>query len=190
MPPAHRPTPRPSSRAGDAVRAVSIALRRHLRARYRLLATFEDDLLQQTIVDLDRCLARRGAEAPALDDAALGALAFTIFERRIVDLLREQSRDALLKASVGLNALESLAPSTERVVAERDVLRAVLLHLAALDADDRALLLEDVTPPAVPGTPPVARSDAERQRLSRLRKRLAHAVEGELGAPLKTLLGP
>jgi hypothetical protein len=175
-----------SSRAGDVVRSIAVGLRAHLRSHVRLLAADEESLLQLTIADLQRLLARQGPDALA-PDTDLPALAHALFERRISDLLRERSREEVLKAAAGLSVDDATnAPGDPRLAERRRQLRAVLVHLASMDEDDRALLLSDVDPT---GPPEIARAEAEHKRLSRLRRKLAQALETESGPSLGEFLG-
>jgi DNA-directed RNA polymerase specialized sigma24 family protein len=168
-------------RAAAAARDVAPSLRQHLRSRFRLLAHEEDDLVQQTLVDLHVFLAKQ--DTSALTDSDLRALAFTIFNRRIADRIRADARD---RAFASLQLLdEPAAPSSERVVRYRRLLVAVLRHVASLSPDDQLLLLEDVLPQAKEA----AHSGSDRKRRTRLRQMLSVAIEREFGAQPKDYMG-
>jgi DNA-directed RNA polymerase specialized sigma24 family protein len=157
-------------------------LREHLRGRFRLLLHIEDDLVQQTLIDLDRFLASRTEPVP---DDELRAVGYTIFTRRIADTFRAEAREKALWSLTADSLEERQSPSAETVVRYRRMLVSVLRRIGAMAPEDQTLLLREV----MPGSESGPQSPNDRKRLSRLRKELAAAIEHEVGTSPKNYLG-
>lgn len=168
------------------------ALRSYCRKRYPSLYEDIDDLTGQTLSDLWEYLAARALDA-VLPLDAVRRLAFAIFRRRAVDLLRSAARQwALDGAGAGVAQQQRQeseesegggAAGVSNTVLYRHMLRVCLAELAVAPEADRALLAL-----VVDGGQQAAMSGRDRQRLRRLRLRLADAVRRELGEDARRLL--
>lgn len=155
--------------------SVAPHLRQYLR-RHRLLASYHDDLVQETLADLIEYIRARERNPPS--DAEASALAFTILKRRIADQFRQTARRVV--ESLPPDRLPSVADShdVEAAVGYRKLLWAVLSLLVDLSAEEQKLLLRgqlQSQSPSFPLTP------AERKRVERLRKRLRERLRERFG---------
>lgn len=151
-----------------AAREIAPDLRRLLKARYRLVAD-HDDLVQQTLLDLRDYIGRNDQKEPV----DLRRIAFTILKRRLIDRFRGDAKAAA--DAVAGRAPEPLAPSTETVVSDRQLLFAVLGFIAEMAPQDRDLLLDEASGTERAGPMP----PAMRQRLSRLRAQLRDFLQAK-----------
>lgn len=172
-------------------------LLRHLRARLPALPQEHDDLVQETLLDLTREVNERGAEYPAswkarrsdLDEAdkdRFHALAFTILRRRVADYFTRRHRDWTRSGDLLRTAHTAFPtePSAERQYLVAQLLRTCVEFLSELSEDERRLVMH-VTLTADTKAP---LSAADRQRLHRLRRRLALDVATRFGDRVTDLL--
>ena len=179
-------------------------LQRLLRARanghFPALRAHADDLVGQTLQDLWRFAARRpelfeklepvvgqDLAGKAWDDVSRIALA--IFSRRAADLYRHEAarwaKESLREASDVALEVQSADPSLPRHLLLRQMLKVCIAELALFSPKDRETLWTLI---GESGEHVAPRTEAERQRLSRLRKRLAEAIQKRLGESARTLL--
>ena len=180
-------------------------LQRLLRARanghFPALRAHADDLVSQTLQDLWRFAARRpelfGKLEPSVGGELIGEawdgvcrIALAILSRRAADLYRHEAarwaKESLTEATddVAL-AVQSDDPSLPRHLLLRQMLKVCIAELAHFSPEDRETLWTIV---GESGDRSLPRTEAERQRLSRLRKRLAAAIHKHLGESAKSLL--
>ena len=148
-----------------------------LRLRHRALGHLHADILQDASVDLVHYLSRNSASAATDEDVA--RIGFTILRRRVADEFRSKA----LRWAEGAapDDLPATNPSTdpEQVLRYTSLLRTVIGQLARLDRASRELLLRGETGSEAPLT------DAQRQRLSRLRTDLRRRLLDELGIDVR-----
>lgn len=159
--------------------ALRGSLRRHGHARFPLLRAEVDDLAAQAIGDLWKYLRDRGP-APPLDDVAVQRIAYAIFNRRAADLYRKSVSEP--GAGVEHGAAQDLpdegAGDPAMTGLYRRMLRVCVAELADIpDADQMVLAIATGLAPGRHD----AMTPAERQRLHRVRQRLAAAIQRELG---------
>lgn len=179
-------------------------LRAFLVRRLPALRSQHDDLVNDTLLDLaQRVRARDGmpeswyaaASAP-IDEASRGhfvRLAMTILRRRVADGFRGTAKRWATRATdAALETTATDAPDPTRAAHVGAVLRACIETLADASDHDRELLLSaagvtardghDVRAEDQPLTP------RDRQRLKRLRDRLAATIRERFGDDVATLL--
>jgi hypothetical protein len=161
-------------------------LRRHGHVKFPLLGNEIDDLTAQAIADLWRFLdEREGAALP--DDESILRIAYAIFNRRAADLYRKTAFQ--LGARMDLEVVDE-QPDEARGDASMHLLYRRML--AVCSAELSRLPQEDQLSVAIAtGMEPagaLALTPAERQRLHRVRKRLATAIQRELGEDAYRLL--
>ena len=180
-------------------------LQRLLRARanghFPALRGHADDLINQTLQDLWRFASRRpelfDKLEPSVGEDLVGEawdhvsrVALAILSRRAADLYRHEAarwaKESLSEPNddVAL-AVQSGDASLPRQLLLRQMLTVCIAELAHFSPKDREILWS-VVGESGDRSPP--RTEAERQRLSRLRKRLAEAIRKRLGESAKTLL--
>ena len=180
-------------------------LQRLLRARanghFPALRAHADDLVSQTLQDLWRFAARRPELFEKLEprvgqDLAgeawdgVSRIALAIFSRRAADLYRHEAarwaKESLSQETdAAALAVPSADPSLPRHLLLRQMLKVCIAELALFSPKDREILWTLI---GESGEHKAPRTEAERQRLSRLRKRLAEAIHKRLGESAKTLL--
>lgn len=166
--------------------ALRSRLRRHGHARFPMLRAEVEDLAAQAVADLWRYLRDRDA-APALDHAAIQRIGYAIFNRRAADLYRKAGAGA--EAGAEPSALPeqpddgAADPATDQL--HRRMLRICVAELAHIPEEDQMVLAIATGLASAPGA---AMTPAERQRLHRVRKRLAAAIQRELGDDAYRLL--
>jgi len=165
--------------------ALRERLRRHGHARFPALRTEIDDLTAQAIGDLWEYLKGRDA-ATTFDDETVRKIAYAIFDRRAADSYRRLVPDR--NADIGPDSLVELQSGTDdplTTVLYRKMLSVCVAELSNLaEADQRILaVLTGIT-----SRRDDALNPAERQRLHRLRKRLATAIHRQLGEDAYNLL--
>ncbi len=166
-------------------------LRHYGRQRFPALRGELDDLVAQALSDVWVLLKSRGApELAAMPDRDVLRLAYTVFRRRAADAYRKQAQ----RWALGIGSLDGLTEDDQADPADarqqqallyQRMLRICMAELAQVEPQDRQLLagvagLDD----ALPG----AMAARDRQRLHRLRRRLAQAVRRELGEEAQRLL--
>lgn len=162
------------------------SLRRAGHARFPLLRADIDDLAAQTVADLWQYLLQREA-GPALEADAIQRIAHTIFNRRAVDLFRK-TRPAL---AAGADPASAPEPADERAgdlattALYRSMLRVCVAELSTISEQDQMAVAIATGLASSRGD---ALTAAERQRLHRVRKRLAAAIGRELGEDAYKLL--
>jgi hypothetical protein len=166
-------------------------LRNYGRVRFPALQAELDDLVAQAVSDLWEFLSLRHAAPPggvASDD--VWRLAYTLFRRRAADAYRKGAQ----RWALGMDSLDGLAEADQSDPADarqrqallyRRMLRICVAELAQLEPQDRWLLAGMIGLEDKPRGPMAAR---DRQRLHRLRRRLADAVRRELGEDAQRLL--
>jgi DNA-directed RNA polymerase specialized sigma24 family protein len=148
-----------------------------LRLRHRALGHLHADILQDATADLVHYLSRTSPHAVTDEDIA--RIGFTILRRRIADEFRSKALQWAEGAAP--DDLPATDPSTdpEQVLRYARLLRSVIDQLARLDRQSRELLLRRETGADAP------LSDAQRQRLSRLRADLRRRLLDEHGIDVR-----
>jgi len=170
--------------------ALRGSLRRHGHARFPLLRAEVDDLAAQAVADLWKYLKDRDP-APALDDVAIQRIAYAIFNRRAADLYRKSASEFASSAGVGAEQGAAQEQPDEgagdpaMTGLYRRMLRVCVAELADIPDEDQMVLA--IATGLAPGQRD-AMTPAERQRLHRVRKRLAAAIQRELGDDAYRLL--
>jgi DNA-directed RNA polymerase specialized sigma24 family protein len=138
-----------------------------LRRRHAGLAARHEDIVQEASEDLARYLL--GVATDERTDAEIRRIGFSILRRRVADVFRE--RVLAWNASLPLDQVPDTAghADLERVLEYRTLLRVVMGLLASLDRESRDLIIRGHDP-SIPDDIPL--SDAERQKLARLRAEL------------------
>ena len=127
-------------------------------------------------------------DTPSRHDIApheLSRLAFTIFRRRAVDLFRGPASRWARVTDVLPEEVASDA-QTEKRVLMKQVLRITVAELADMPREDRTLLAMATGLSNHSKRPLNAR---DRQRLHRIRVRLATAIRAQLGEEVASLIG-
>lgn len=151
-----------------------------LRLRHHSLEHVHSDILQDASADLIKYLSPH--EGQVHSDEDISRIGFTILRRRVADEFR--SRTIQWAEDFPLDELPSTDPSgnPEEVLRYAKLLRAVISLMAKLDKPSRELLLRDEGGAGASDTP---LSDAERQRLSRLRADLRQQLAQTYGIDIK-----
>ncbi|MGO4378547.1 hypothetical protein [Pseudoduganella sp. RAF53_2] len=174
----------PEALTGKQLDELRSALRNYVRKHFPGLHDEADDLTAQAISDLWEYLEKRG-EIP--DQPAIRKIGYAILKRRAADIFRKPARDWAM-------SLDNLSEAEQADPAQPDAWRAALhrrmLHICVAELAD-ASQEDDLLLSMVAGTGPDQKDalDARtRQRLHRLRARLAEAIRRELGEDAKKLL--
>ncbi|MBA5638073.1 hypothetical protein H3H37_13510 [Duganella sp. LX20W] len=180
----------PEFLSDEQLTALRTSLRRAGHARFPLLRPDIDDLAAQTVADLWKYLLER-APGPALGADAIQRIAHAIFNRRAADLFRK-TRPMLAAAAVAAPAPATEAePADERAgdlattALYRSMLRVCVAELSTISEQDQMAVAIATGLASSAGD---ALTAAERQRLHRVRKRLAAAIQRELGEDAYKLL--
>lgn len=166
------------------------ALRDYGRVRFPALQSELDDLVAQTVSDLWEFLSLRAATPAGAGHDDIWRLAYTLFRRRAADAYRKGAQ----RWALGMDSLDGLTEADQSDPADarhkqallyQRMLRICVAELAQSDPQDRLLLagiagLED--------KPRGAMAARDRQRVHRLRRRLAEAIRRELGEDAQRLL--
>ena len=179
----------PEFLSDEQLTALRTSLRRAGHARFPLLRPDIDDLAAQTVADLWKYLLER-APGPALGADAIQRIAHAIFNRRAADLFRKT------RPMLAATAVPALAPATEEPADERagdlattalyrSMLRVCVAELSTISEQDQMAVAIATGLASSAGD---ALTAAERQRLHRVRKRLAAAIQRELGEDAYKLL--
>lgn len=155
--------------------------RRWLGLRYRSLQALHPEIVQDASADLIEYLSREVERSHS--DEEIRKIGFTILRRRVADAFR--SRAVQATADVPLDGLPAIDPSSnpEEVESYARLLRAVLRLVDKLDKPSRELLLRSETQGSAKPL-----SDAERQRLSRLRADLRRELAERHGVDVRQFL--
>lgn len=160
---------------------IATALSRYLRARTRVLLSDQDDLIQQTLLDV----YRRNVEMKAPHDIEEARLvAFSILRRRLVDRYRQVARSVVAEKfpdSVIDTPQDGDVPSA---VSYRQLLLKVLKLIAFMSPRDQDLILDDV----LPNSRISPWSEAERKQISRLREQLRRDLAEKFSIDIKDAL--
>ncbi|MCI0627701.1 MAG: hypothetical protein L0387_39630 [Acidobacteria bacterium] len=154
-----------------------------LRLRHRSLAHVHTEIVQDATTDLIQYLSEHKNQAHSDED--IRRIGFTILRRRVADEFR--ARTVQWAEDFPLDELPSTDPSSnpEEVLRYASLLRAVTGLIARLNKPSRELLLRVE---AGTDAAEVALSDAERQRLSRLRAELRRQLAETYGIDIKQFL--
>jgi len=157
--------------------------RRWLRLRHRSLESAHEEIVQDASADLVEYLAEPSRRD--LPDEEVRRIGFTILRRRVADIFR--SRAVRKFEDVPLDVLPATDPSSnpEEVETYVRLLRAVVSIIAKLDGPSRELLLRKE---ASGGSRDKPLTDAERQRLSRLRTELKRQLAEKYGVNIEQIL--
>ena len=160
------------------------ALRNYGRRHFPALHNEIDDLVAQAVSDLWEYLAKRGEIA---DPSAIRKIGYAILKRRAADTFRKSAREwaSSLDNLSEAEQADPAQPDIDRAALYQRMLRICVAELAGAAQED-ALLLSMVAGigPDVDG----ALDARARQRLHRLRARLAEAIRRELGEDARKLL--
>jgi len=176
---------------------LRVALQDYGRSRFAALRGEIDDLVAQSLADLWAYLKRepdtneRDAKASMdIEAPTLRRLAFTIFKRRAADAYRQGAKrwvtDSLESDEAKNNIADTSGVDAHRAALFRRMLQVCIAELADAPAEDRTLL---AVASGLSGSGGRAMSARDRQRLRRLRMRLAAAIRRELGEDAAALLG-
>ena len=166
--------------------ALRSSLRRHGHARFPLLRAEVEDLAAQALGDLWKYLHDRDA-GPALDDVAIQRIAYAIFNRRAADLYRKSASESGAAVGAEQRAAQDPADEGDPAMSElyRSMLRVCVAEMADIPEEDLMVLAIATGLASSRGE---AMTAAERQRLHRVRKRLAATIQRELGDDAYRLL--
>ena len=134
------------------------------------------------MADLVQYLSGRGQHLHSTEE--IRRIGFTILKRRVADVFRSQT--LRWAEAPQPDELPSSDPGAdpERVLRYARLLRLVIGLVAKLDRSSRELLMRDSTT----GVPDSPLSDAERQRLHRLRQKLRREIEEIHGINVKEFM--
>lgn len=161
-------------------------LRRHGHVKFPLLRSEVDDLAAQALIDLWEYLRARNSE-DHLDFVSVKRIAYTIFNRRVVDFYRRTSPQFIVELETELLSDQK----DERVgsLVETELYRAMLhvcvKELSQISEEDQMAI---AVATGLEGTSGFPMTPTERQRLHRVRGRLAAAIKRELGDEVNGLL--
>ena len=172
------------------------ALQDYGRSRFPALRRDIDDLVAQSLADLWAYLNRepdtneRDAKVSMdIEASTLRKLAFTIFKRRAADAYRQGTKrwvtDSLESDAAKNSIADTSGVDADRAVLFRRMLQVCIAELADAPTEDRTLLALTA---GLAGSRAEAMSARDRQRLHRLRMRLAAAIRRELGEDAVALL--
>ena len=176
----------PELLSGQQLTTLRASLRRAGHARFPLLRADIDDLAAQTVADLWNYLRERDP-APALDADAIQRIAHPIFNRRAADLYRKSraERAAGQQAPMTHEQADEGAGDLAKTTLYRRMLRVCVAELANISEQDQMAVAIATGLATTQGD---ALTAAERQPLHRVRKRLAAAIQRELGEDAYQLL--
>lgn len=174
----------PEAINGKQLEELRAALRNYVRRHFPALHSEIDDLVAQAISDLWQYLAARDGLLP---EGEVRKIAYAIVKRRSIDAFRGVAKTwALqLEALPEADQADATVADVGRSLLHRKMLRICIAELADVSDEDDLLLS------VVAGTGPDPHGGLDpkaRQRLHRLRKRLADAIKRELGEDAKILL--
>ena len=166
-------------------------LRRYGQTRFPQLRNEIDELVNHTLLQLweyRKSAQSQKRSSPLSDgdeDSTIRRIAFTIFKRRAVDAYRKFAREWAIRSDAN-SADDEASPDVgaEQRTLLKQMLRVCVAELADMTAADRALLAELAEGDS--RHEPVSARD--RQRLRRIRQRLAAAISRELGETAAKLL--
>jgi RNA polymerase sigma-70 factor (ECF subfamily) len=166
-------------------------LRRYGQSRFPQLRNEIDDLVNQTLFQLwqytkgSRSQERSPPGSAIERDSTVRRIAFTIFKRRAVDAYRKSAKEWAVRSDLE-SADQQTSPDqgAERSALLKQMLRVCIAELADMTSEDRALLAEL----SEGGPRHEAVSARDRQRLKRIRQRLATAISQQLGESAAKLL--
>jgi len=172
------------------------ALQQYGRSRFPALHNDVDDLVAQSLSDLweflgrqaDAGLNRRSPRPESTPDPTiLRKVAFTIFKRRAVDALRGPAKRWAIESLEAIEEMPADSEGTqfERAILLQKMLQVCIAELAEASVQDRALFALATGFGRQQDGAMDARS---RQRLHRLRERLAAAIRRDLGEDAAALL--
>lgn len=178
----------PEFLSDEQLTTLRARLRRAGHARFPLLRADIDDLAAQTVADLWQYLLQREA-GPALKADAIERIAHAIFNRRAADLYRK-TRPALAAGAAPASApapeqADERAGDLATTALYRSMLRVCVAELSTISEQDQMAVAIATGLASSQGD---ALTAAERQRLHRVRKRLAAAIQRELGEDAYKLL--
>ncbi|MGJ0484398.1 MAG: hypothetical protein ACR65R_07675 [Methylomicrobium sp.] len=161
-------------------------LRFYGRKRFPSLREDADDLARQTMSYLWEYLERRPKDQP-IDLQSVYKIAISIFRRRAVDMYRKSTKRWALDME-SLSEAEQIDHHTYNAAKSdlyQKMLRICIAELTEVTQTDLALfaLAAGIGP-----EPNQAMPARDRQRLHRLRKRLAAAIRRKLGEDVNTVL--
>jgi hypothetical protein len=168
--------------------ALRSSLRRHGHARFPLLRAEIEDLAAQAVADLWQYLRERERDCgPTLGVEAIQRIAYAIFNRRAADLYRKSRSEPRAGADRQPPEEAPDGRTGDFVTTElyRSMLRVCVAELAGVAEEDQMALAIATGLASSQGE---AMTPAERQRLHRVRKRLAAAIQRELGDDAYRLL--
>ncbi len=161
-------------------------LRHYGQSRLPALHEEVDDLVSQTLSDLWEYLERIPKDQ-AVDAQSTHRIAFSIFKRRAVDIFRKNAKQWALNME-DISETEQADPRPYDAIKSdlyEKMLRICIAELAQVPKTDRVLLALI----AGIGHESIRAMDArDRQRLHRLRQRLASAIRRKLGEDVNNLL--
>lgn len=153
-----------------------------LRLYHRSLNQVHSEIIQDTSADLIQYLSRHKGSVHSDDD--ISRVGFTILRRRVADEFRSRTIQWVEDFPMDELPNTNLSNNPEEVLRYVSLLRAVIGLMAKLDRSSRELLLRA----EYGGTADAPLSDAERQRLSRLRAELRRQLAENYGVDIKLFL--
>ena len=150
------------------------AWRMWLRIHHRSLVQQHGDLVQEATADLLEWVAKH----PGVEDEELRRVGFRVLQRRVADAFRSQVKNwAQSEQFENLSAEDAqslpTSPDPMEVLQQDRLLRALLGILAELSVADRLLVVGEEL--GADRSEPL--DDANRQRLSRLRRRIRERLK-------------
>ena len=163
----------------ELIRSLYVDWNNWLRGRHLRLATSHEELMQDAAAGLTQFLSNH----PNLPDPEIRKVAFTILRRRVADEFKSRVREW---SRTDLSEIENLPDPADPVHQQRisHLLTFVAGFLSEeISADDSALLARYQLAKTSDSLPPL--TDAERQRLRRLRLTLRTAIRERFGAEVE-----
>ena len=153
------------------------------RARYSIFGSLVEDLVATTIADLWEYVHNNPRTAFSSED--LDRIAFTLLRRRAVDLFRDPATKSMLALEKVEESDEVVDEHSEKRLLMKDVLQITMREIQKLSREERNLL---AIASGLSATQHEAMSQRDRQRLHRLRSRLATAIRSSLGEDVANLI--
>lgn len=173
------------------IRRLEGSLRGHLHRSLPALRQDHDDLVNDTLEGLAKHIER----SPTVPDSWFGSvappeehrlgfyrLAHTILNRRTTDLLRKRIPVLTAPKLIAELLTENESESIDRRMHMIRLFQLCMELVGKLTADERRLIHETATGPTTPLSP------KDRQRLKRVRAKLAKGIENRLGQSITNLL--
>lgn len=182
---------------------ISDSVRRYLWAKLPARPDIHDDLVNETLLSLWKYIIENPEKSLRLSERKTGDAVFdqkylhflsqVILRHRIADHFRKQGSRLIdhLDISAMPNLVDPHEPGAEVRYFYKEALAVCIRELAKMSRADREMFLSLAgVDPFRSGGPGLPVSDADRQRLSRLRRKLKSKIEEQIGEPIESLFEP